>query len=204
MNKDYSLEEILNLLESIKNHNALSTMLSTFISSFQKNTLSPDPTKPDEVRLYGSFNLGGTLSGRLSSSSPNLQNIPSTGTPYAKPVKECFRAPAGWLMVGADFNALEERVGSLLTKDPNRLKVYHEGFDGHCLRAYAYFGDKMPDIRQATDQERCFKLQAGKDTVYCKADDVLVLPDGTRKTVQQLFEEEGYGDKADCQANQGQ
>jgi len=49
-------------------------------------------------------------------------------------------------MVGADFNALEARIDALLTKDPNKLKVYTEGYDSHCLAAYGYFSKYMPDI----------------------------------------------------------
>jgi DNA polymerase-1 len=49
-------------------------------------------------------------------------------------------------MVGADFRSLEDMISALQTKDPNKLKIYTDGYDGHCLRAYKYFGDKMPDI----------------------------------------------------------
>jgi len=74
-----------------------------------------------------------------------MQNIPSSST-YAKIIKECFVAPLRWLFVGADSASLEDRIDTLLTKDPNKLKVYTDGYDGHCLRAYSYFGDYMPDI----------------------------------------------------------
>lgn len=75
----------------------------------------------------------------------NLQNIPA-GSAYGKAVKECFEAPDGWLFCGADFASLEDRISALTTKDPNKLKVYTDGYDGHCLRAYGYFGNQMPDI----------------------------------------------------------
>lgn len=52
----------------------------------------------------------------------------------------------GWLMVGADYKSLEDMISALQTKDPNKLKIYTDGYDGHCLRAYSYFGDQMPDI----------------------------------------------------------
>lgn len=97
------------------------------------------------IYLHGNFNLTGTKSGRLSSSDPNLQNLPS-GSELAKLVKECFVAPEGWLFGGADFDSLEDRISALTTKDPNKLKVYTDGYDGHCLRAYGYFSEKMPDI----------------------------------------------------------
>ena len=55
--------------------------------------------------LHGSFNLGGTVSGRLSSSDPNMQNVPANSV-FAKLIKECFQAPEGWVFGGADFNSL--------------------------------------------------------------------------------------------------
>lgn len=116
---------------------------NTFINAFIENSVK----KRDGVYwLHGSFNLGGTVSGRLSSKAPNLQNIPSTGSKYAKHIKRCFKAPEGWLFVGADFASLEDRISALTTKDPQKLKVYTDGYDGHCLRAFAYFPHRMPGI----------------------------------------------------------
>lgn len=86
-----------------------------------------------------------------------MQNLPS-GSTYGKAVKECFKPPAGWLFVGADFASLEDRINALLTKDSNKLKVYTDGYDGHSLRAYSYWGHLMPEIAQATDEEQCFQV----------------------------------------------
>lgn len=80
-------------------------------------------------RLYGNFNIGGTVSGRLSSSSPNLQNLPATGTVWAKPFKKCFKAPDGFVFCGSDFSSLEDHISALLTKDPEKLKVYIPGIN---------------------------------------------------------------------------
>lgn len=96
--------------------------------------------------LCGSYNIGGTLSGRLSSSGPNMQNQPSSGARFAKVYKYMFCAPPGWVFIGADFNALEDRIDALKTKDPNKLKVYTDGFDGHSWRACFYFSDKIHGI----------------------------------------------------------
>jgi DNA polymerase-1 len=102
--------------------------------------------KADGMRyLHGSFNLGGTVSGRLSSSDPNMQNLPA-GSEFGKIIKTCFKAPIGWLFGGADFNSLEDYISALTTKDPNKLAVYEKGFDGHCLRAAYYFRDQVPHI----------------------------------------------------------
>jgi DNA polymerase-1 len=71
-----------------------------------------------------------------------------SGSRYGKLIKSCFRAPPLWLFWGADFNALEEKVGTILSDDPNRKKVYTDGYDGHCLRAFRYFGEAMLDITE--------------------------------------------------------
>lgn len=74
-----------------------------------------------------------------------MQNIPA-GSRFAKLIKSIFMAPDGWLFCGADFNSLEDMISALTTKDPMKLKVYTDGFDGHCLRAAYYFGDQMTGI----------------------------------------------------------
>jgi len=119
----------------------VSILLSTFIPSMEKAQRLPDGS----YRLYGNFNLGGTQSLRLSSSDPNLQNIPSHSI-FAQIIKECFEPIIGWLFFGSDFDALEDKTNALITKDPNKLKIYTDGFCGHCLRAFSYFGDKMNGI----------------------------------------------------------
>lgn len=129
------------VLAALIAYGKIQKILSAFIPAFEAAVLKADGM----VYLHGSFNLGGTVSGRLSSSDPNMQNIPANST-YAKLIKMCFMAAYGWLFVGADFASLEDRINSLLTKDPAKLKVYTDGYDGHALRAYAYFGDDMPGI----------------------------------------------------------
>jgi len=134
--------EIAKLLNSLIEVSAVEKILGTFIKAFKERSIKKD----DGIYyLHGNFNLGGTVSGRLSSSDPNLQNLPS-GSIYGKAIKKCFKPPKGWLMLGADYASLEDRVSALTTKDPNKLKVYTDNYDGHCLRAYGYFKDQMPDI----------------------------------------------------------
>lgn len=136
-----NVSDYKDLLKSLIGLNKVQKVLSAFVPAFEAAMSKPDGWH----YLHGSFNLGGTVSGRLSSSNPNMQNIPA-GSAYAKMIKEMFEAPKGWLFCGADFASLEDRISALTTKDPNKLKVYTDGYDGHCLRAYGYFGDMMPDI----------------------------------------------------------
>ena len=130
------------ILDTLIQFSEADKILNTFIKAIEEHSYYKDGWH----YLHGSFNLGGTVSGRLSSSGPNLQNMPSTGSRFAKLIKGCFQAPPGWIFAGADFASLEDRISALTTKDPNKLKVYTDGYDGHCLRAYAYFRNEMPDI----------------------------------------------------------
>lgn len=145
MNKEITPIEKARILKSLIEIGDVNMLLDTFIKTFKEKGIK----KGDGLTyLHGNFNICGTVSGRMSSSSPNLMNLPSTRTKYAKIFKQCFRADnKEWIMVGADFNALEDRINALLTKDPNKLNVYLYGYDSHCFNAYGYWPHKMSDIQ---------------------------------------------------------
>lgn len=133
--------EKLEVLEALYSYSKIDKIMSAFIPNFENAWLKADGM----AYLHGSFNIGGTKSGRLSSSDPNLQQIPAGGD-LGKLIKTCFAGPYGKIFCGADFASLEDRISALSTKDPNKIKVYTDGYCGHCLRAHAYFGEQMPDI----------------------------------------------------------
>ncbi|WP_432481725.1 DNA polymerase [Moraxella sp. ZY200743] len=136
---------ILELLDALLAYSSAQKVITTFIPAFEQAM-----PKDGWHYLHGNFNLAGTVSNRLSSSNPNLQNLPS-GSEFGKLVKQCFSAPDDWLFVGSDFNALEDRINALITKDEAKLKIYTDGFDGHSLRAFYYWRDKMPDIVETVE-----------------------------------------------------
>lgn len=114
-------QDVLDTLDALIALSEVTILLDNFINAFLHKTV----LKADGVYyLHGNFNLGGTVSGRLSSSQVNLQNLPSSGNKYASLIKACFIAPPGFVLVGADFASLEDRISALTTKDPNKLKVY--------------------------------------------------------------------------------
>ena len=136
--------DTLTFLTYLKQFIDVDKLLGTFIKQYEE---APYDAETDWHYLLGSFNLGSVISGRLSSSGPNLQNQPSGGSKYAKIIKQCFEAPEGYLLVGLDFNSLEDYISALLTRDKNKLKVYTDGYDSHCLRAFYYRDEgEMPDI----------------------------------------------------------
>lgn len=175
--------EYAKILHALIKLNEVGIIIDTFMKNFQKRGFS----KSNGMSyLHGNFNIGGTVSGRLSSSNPNLQNIPSTGSKYAKKVKSCFMAPAGWIMAGADFASLEDRISALTTKDPNKLKVYTDGYDGHCLRAYAYFGSFMRGIKDTVESINSIEDKYPKLRQKSKGPTFLLTYGGTQYGLQGL------------------
>lgn len=169
--------DILDVINALIELSEITILLDNFITSFKENSVEREGMG---YFLFGSFNLGGTVSGRLSSSKPNLQNIPSSGNKYAKLIKSCFVPPKGWLFCGADFSSLEDRISALTTKDPNKLKIYLDGYDGHCIRAYSYFGHKMPDIDPTSVESiNSIAVKYPKERQDSKAPTFLLTYDGT-------------------------
>ena len=173
---------VLVLLEAFIDYTAVNKILTGFIPAMENAALGPDGWH----YLFGNFNLGGTVSGRLSASNPNLQQLPANSK-YAKLIKSCFQAPDGWLFVGLDFASLEDRISALTTKDPNKLTVYLEGFDGHSLRAQAYFGELMPDIERAPIGAKCYRAMLGTKEIYFHEHETIMYM-GKKVTGAELFQ----------------
>jgi DNA polymerase-1 len=184
--------EHLAMFEALAGLSEVNKILSTFINAFlTKSVLKAD----GHYYLHGNFNLGGTVSGRLSSSKPNLQNIPSSST-YAKIIKKCFCAPPGWLMIGPDFNSLEDYISALTTKDPNKLKVYTDGYDGHCLRAFSYWPDRLPGIVDTVDSINSIKSMYPDVRQHSKAPTFALTYQGTWHTLVNNIGMTAYDAKA--------
>lgn len=128
------------LLEDISK---ASKMVSTFTKALREKSVERDGWN----YLHGSYNLARVVSGRLSSSDPNMQNLPS-GTSLGKLFKSIFSTPEGWLWGGADYASLEERINTILTKDPNKEAVYFDGYDGHSFRAFNYFPNELKELHE--------------------------------------------------------
>lgn len=162
--------EAQRLLQNICDYKDVQKIVSTFIPPLKNSVLAEDGWH----YLYGNFRLGGTISGRLSSNSPNLQQIPSKST-YGKLIKSCFKAPKGKIFVSLDFNALEAKIGALTTRDPNKLAIYLDGYDSHCFNAYTYWGDRMPDIRTGEPNDKFYKAVVNKEVIYFKGTDTITF-----------------------------
>lgn len=147
--------EALNILEQLITISETKTIINTFLPAFESYKFRREGDNKEFDGTYwlnGSIKLTGTQSGRMSSVEPNMTNLPS-GSTYGQLVKSCFVAPKGWLFAGPDFSSLEDRINAIRTNDHNKIKIYTDGYDGHCLRAYAYFGDQMEDIKDDSVEE---------------------------------------------------
>ena len=127
------------LLQALIDYKDVIKILTAFIPAFKNS-----PKASDGIHyLYGNFNLGGCVSSRLSSSNVNLQQLPATGSKFAKTIKSCFVAPKDWILVGLDYNALESHIDALVTKDEAKLQVYKYGWDSHMWASIHYWPNKF-------------------------------------------------------------
>lgn len=190
----YDPRQVLIILEALKQLGEIQKITSAFMPNFINKGIKGNLNLllNDTYYLCGSFNLGGTKSARLSSSNPNLTQIPSTGSPYAKAIKDLVRAPKGWLFVGADYIGLESIIAALKTRDPNKLSPYLEGYDDHCLRAYTYWKDQMPDIQPTVESINSIKKKYPQLRQDSKVASFSLLYSGTYKT---LMENCGFNKK---------
>jgi DNA polymerase-1 len=130
------------ILQAIVEFIEVEKILSSFITAFLRDSIE---CHDGSIRIFGSYKLGGTLSGRLSASNPNIQQMPS-GSTFGKLIKSCFIAPPKMIFGMSDFAGLEDVINTLLTGDPNKEKVLLDGFDGHSFRAYSFWPEKFPNI----------------------------------------------------------
>ncbi len=96
-------------------------------------------------RIYTNFNQTGTTTGRLSSSEPNLQNIPAR-SPEGKSIRKAFTAPSGFKILSADYSQIELRLIAHFTEDPNLIEAFLKGEDIHRHTAAQVLGKDPKDI----------------------------------------------------------
>ena len=132
------------VVESILQFRKLEKMRSTY--------LDPLPRLVDDSgRLHTTFNQKATATGRLSSSNPNLQNIPVRG-PLGKRMRTCFVAGAGRLLVSADYSQVELRVLAHMSQDAALLDAFRRGEDIHARTAALIYD--CPQDAVTPDQRR--------------------------------------------------
>ncbi|MEA2297132.1 MAG: polymerase [Solirubrobacteraceae bacterium] len=110
------------------------------LSTLVKTYLEPLPELVDEhSRLHTTFLQTVATTGRLSSTNPNLQNVPIR-TPLGREIRGCFEAAPGRLLVSADYSQVELRVLAQLAEEPVLKEIFHRGEDVHTATACQVFG----------------------------------------------------------------
>ncbi|EDZ90136.1 DNA polymerase I [Francisella tularensis] len=102
-------------------------------------------------RVHTSYNQTGTVTGRLSSSDPNLQNIPIK-SPEGRKIREAFIAENGYCIVAADYSQIELRIMAHLSKDKNLLKAFNQNLDIHSATAAEVLGISIDEV--SSEQRR--------------------------------------------------
>jgi len=117
----------------ILSYRSMAKLKSTYIDAL------PSLVNPRTGRIHTSYNQTVTATGRLSSSNPNLQNIP-VRTLEGKRIRQAFVAPPGWVIVSADYSQIELRVLAHLSEDPVLVNSFISGEDIHSRTAADVFG----------------------------------------------------------------
>ena len=132
----------------ILNYRSLSKLKSTYVDAL------PLLVNPETGRLHTSLNQMVTATGRLSSSEPNLQNIPVKGE-WGGRIREAFVADAGRVLLSADYNQIEPRILAHLSQDPVLIGAFARGDDIHTATAVEIFG--LPAAQITKDMRRVAK-----------------------------------------------
>jgi DNA polymerase I len=120
------------LIDSILEHRILSKLKSTYVDAL------PNLADPKTARVHSDFNQAVTATGRLSSSNPNLQNIPIR-TEFSRRIRKAFIPEDGYRLVSADYSQIELRILAHLSQEPVLVEAYKNGQDVHTVTARLIF-----------------------------------------------------------------
>nr|WP_314496678.1 DNA polymerase I [uncultured Prevotella sp.] len=151
-----SLENKSPIVRNILNYRGMKKLLSTYIDAL------PKLINPRTGHIHTSFNQALTATGRLSSSDPNLQNIP-VRTDDGKEIRKCFIPEEGCLFFSADYSQIELRIMAHLSEDENMMEAFREGHDIHRATAAKIW---HVDIDEVTDAQRKKAKQANFGIIY--------------------------------------
>ena len=144
------------IVGKILDYRGLKKLLSTYIDAL------PQLINPQTGKIHTSFNQTVTATGRLSSSNPNLQNIPIRNED-GKEIRRAFVPEEGCLFFSADYSQIELRIMAHLSKDKHMIEAFHEGNDIHAATAAKVF---KTDINEVNREQRSKAKTANFGIIY--------------------------------------
>jgi DNA polymerase I len=142
------------IVDDLLEHRTLSKLKSTYVDAL------PQLVRADTGRVHTDFNQAATGTGRLSSSNPNLQNIPIR-TEFSRQIRKAFLPESGWLMVSADYSQIELRILAHLSQEPVLIEAYQNNRDVHTVTAQLLF-----EKEDVTTDERRFGKTINFGVIY--------------------------------------
>lgn len=134
-----SLRDKHPIVEKILQHRALKKLLSTYVEAL------PKLIHPETGHIHTSFNQAVTATGRLSSSNPNLQNIPVRGED-GREIRRAFVPEEGEVFFSADYSQIELRIMAHLSQDPHMVADFNSGLDIHAATAARIFHKPVEEV----------------------------------------------------------
>ena len=144
------------IVADILEHRGLKKLLGTYVDNL------PTLINPRTGHIHTSFNQTITATGRLSSSDPNLQNIPVRGED-GKEIRKAFIPEDGCLFFSADYSQIELRVMAHLSGDKNMIEAFREGYDIHAATAAKIYKE---DIKEVSRDQRTKAKRANFGIIY--------------------------------------
>lgn len=151
-----SLRSKHEVVEKILEHRGLKKLLGTYIDAL------PKLINPKTGHIHTSFNQTITATGRLSSSNPNLQNIPVRNE-HGKEIRKAFIPEEGCIFFSADYSQIELRIMAHLSGDTNMIEAFREGHDIHAATAAKVFKKSIDEV---TREERSKAKTANFGIIY--------------------------------------
>lgn len=171
------------IVSKILQHRGLKKLLGTYVDAL------PKLINPHTGHIHTSFNQAVTATGRLSSSDPNLQNIPVRGED-GKEIRRCFIPEPGCLFFSADYSQIELRVMAHLSGDENMTEAFREGHDIHAATAARIYKESIDSVSrdQRTKAKRAnFGIIYGI-TVFGLAERLEISRDEARQLIDGYFD----------------
>ncbi len=171
------------IVAEILEYRGLKKLLSTYIDAL------PKLINPHTGHIHTSFNQTVTATGRLSSSDPNLQNIPVRGE-NGKEIRKAFVPEPGCLFFSADYSQIELRVMAHLSGDENMIEAFREGYDIHAATASKIYKEPIESVSrdQRNKAKRAnFGIIYGI-TVFGLAERLEISRDEARQLIDGYFE----------------